>query len=652
MILFKNISLRRGARILFSDVNLTLHNGEKIGLVGDNGSGKSSLLGLLMSTLSADSGDFEINTKMKISHVAQETPHSNASALDYVIDGDKEFREVERKIDNLDHSDQNNDLSRLLTRMEDMDGYSIKSRAAKILSGLGFDNHQLEMPTRSFSGGWRVRLNLAQALICPSDILLLDEPTNHLDIDAIVWLETWLKRYKGTIILISHDREFIDGVCQRILHIDGTTIRSYTGNYTQFERTKAELLANEQAVYEKQQRQVQHMEDYIRRFRAQATKARQAQSRIKALEKMQLIAPAHVNSQFKFQFFESKPITDPILRLEKVQAGYGDNIVLDNLSLSFSSGDRIGLLGRNGAGKSTLIKVLANELALLNGNRVETKHLNIGYFAQHQLEQLDPENTPLQQIQSHYPKEKSQVLRTYLGGFGFHGDHINQLIGQFSGGEKARLALAVLIFKRPNLLLLDEPTNHLDIEIRHALTMAIQQYEGAIILVSHDRHLLNTVTDQLLLVHDKQVQPLNGDMSDYIKWTKDQRNNTLTDPSSMTSSLETQMTVSGKTENDNTQPASATSRKEKRQRQAQQREKLKPLSNKIKQLERKMAELQIEYDAISKILSDPKTFETHDSAQITVIAQKHAHIKCQLLDVETKWYETSDEFEQCSAELG
>ncbi len=550
----------------------------------------------------------------------------------------------------MDPTKQGAELSKLPTQIEDMDGYSIKSRAARILSGLGFQNRQLDMPTHSFSGGWRVRLNLAQALISPSDILLLDEPTNHLDIDAIVWLETWLKRYTGTTILISHDREFIDGVCQRILHIDGKTIRSYSGNYSQFERTRAEVLANEQAVYEKQQRQVQHMESYIRRFRAQATKARQAQSRIKALEKMQLIAPAHVNSQFRFKFFEGQRITDPVIKLEEITAGYENNIVLDELSLSINGGDRIGLLGRNGAGKSTLIKVLANELAPKRGRRTESRHLNIGYFAQHQLEQLDPHRTPLQQIQASFPKEKSQVLRNYLGGFGFHGDHMEQLIGQFSGGEKARLALAVLIFKRPNLLLLDEPTNHLDIEIRHALTLAIQQYEGAIILVSHDRHLLNTVTDQLILINDKQVNTFSGDMSDYIKWTKDQRNNQLTEHPPAETNRIVDSELIGEITHQPEAPGPALSKKEKRQRLAQQREKLKPLSNKIKQLEREMGKLQGECDAINLILSDPPTFETYSTGQIADLNQEYARINRQLLEIEALWYEKSEEFEQCSTQ--
>ena len=653
MILFKNAALRRGPRALFSQVTLTIHNGEKVGLVGDNGSGKSSLLALIRNELMADEGEIEINAKMRIAHVAQETPHSEDSAIDYVIDGDTKYRETERKLANIDHVANPVESAQLLAQMEAMDGYSIHARAAKIMNGLGFNENQLNLATHSFSGGWRVRLNLAQALIAPSDILLLDEPTNHLDIDAIVWLENWLKRYEGTIILISHDREFIDQVCRRILHIDRTTLVSYKGNYSQFERIRAEVMANEQALYEKQQRQIAHMEKYIDRFRAQATKAKQAQSRIKALERMQLINPAHVNSPFKFRFFEGHRINDPILKLQNIDAGYDDHVVLQSVSLSISSKDRIGLLGRNGAGKSTLIKVLANELSLFDGERSETKHLNIGYFAQHQLEQLEPSYTPLKQIQVRYPNSTTQELRSYLGGFGFQGDHIDQPIGQFSGGEKSRLALALLIYKKPNLLLLDEPTNHLDIEIRHALTLAIQQYEGAIILVSHDRHLLNTVTDQLLLVHENNVTPFSGDMADYIKWAREHRNDHAIRSASQTgtgvldsmSHPESSSSKPSKTEGE-----SGASKKARRQIQAQQRAKVKPLSNKIKTFERQMSQIEVRLKEIETTLLDPGYFETAEVTSITQLSKEQSVLGQQLTELELQWYEASEALESALSE--
>ena len=508
MLNFKNISLRRGARVLFSDTSFTIHKGQKAGLTGANGVGKSSLFAMLLDQLHVDEGDFSMPPGLEIAHVAQETPAVEFSAIDYVIDGDKELRQTQKQLEEAEKQDNGIKLAELHSTLEHIGGYTASARASRLLNGLGFLVEQEQLPVTSFSGGWRMRLNLAQALMCRSDVLLLDEPTNHLDLDAVIWLQDWLCKYPGTLLLISHDRDFLDSITDHIIHIEQQKAEIYTGNYSAFEKMRAEKLALQQSAFIKQQREIEHIQSFITRFKAQATKARQAQSRVKALERMEIISQAHVDSPFNFSFPKPKKMPNPLLQLEQADIGYGDKVIINQASLSITPGNRIGLLGPNGAGKSSLIKVLAEEMMPLNGKFRTADALNIGYFAQHQLEQLRLDETPLWHLQQLDKRATEKELRNFLGGFDFRGDKVVEIVKPFSGGEKARLVLALLVYENPNLLLLDEPTNHLDLEMRHALSMALQEYEGALVVVSHDRHLLRSVTDQLLLVADGKVSHL------------------------------------------------------------------------------------------------------------------------------------------------
>jgi ATP-binding cassette subfamily F protein 3 len=524
MLNFSDLSLRRGPRLLFEQASFTIHPGHKVGLTGANGCGKSSLFALLRGELHADSGDFSIPPKWVIAHVAQETPALEKSAIDYVLDGDVELRQVERALEAAVMADDGHKQGELHAQLEAIDGYTARSRASRLLHGLGFKPGEEERLVTTFSGGWRMRLNLAQALMCRSDLLLLDEPTNHLDLDAVIWLQEWLRSYPGTLMLISHDRDFLDEVVDEILHVEQQRITLYSGNYSAFEHIRAERLANQQSAYEKQQREIKHVQSYIDRFRAKATKAKQAQSRIKALQRMEQIAPAHVDSPFHFAFRSPEKLPDPLLMLDKIDVGYDDKLILNGVRLSLYPGDRIGLLGHNGAGKSTLIKLIAGELSCRAGEIKPAKDLKVGYFAQHQLEQLHAESTPVEHLQRLDPKADEQSLRDYIGGFGFTNDRALSPVAPFSGGEKARLVLALLVYQRPNLLLLDEPTNHLDLEMRHALALALQDFEGALVVVSHDRHLLRSVTDKLLLVDSGKADEFDGDLDDYRRWISTQQN--------------------------------------------------------------------------------------------------------------------------------
>lgn len=518
LIQFRNLTLVRGTKVLVEEASFQLHPGHKVGLTGANGAGKSSLFALLRGELQPELGDLEIPSVWVVSHVAQETPALAMPALEFTLDGDAELRQVEAGLKQAEAQHEGEKIAELHQRLSDIEGYSAKARAASLLDGLGFSQMDLTRPVSDFSGGWRVRLNLARALMCRSDLLLLDEPTNHLDLDAVIWLEGWLKDYRGTLLLISHDRDFLDSVVNNILHIEQQRLTLYKGGYSDFERQRAEKLALQQAMYEKQQRKVAHLHSYIDRFRVQATKARQAQSRIKALERMEMISAAHVDSQFGFEFRVPLNAPDPLLVLDDVDAGYIDKIILSKVALTIRPGERIGLLGKNGAGKSTLIKLLAAELKPLQGKRVEGKDLNIGYFAQHQLEQLRPTESPLQHMVRLDPATREQEHLNYLGGFDFRGDMARTPCEHFSGGEKSRLALALLIWTRPNLLLLDEPTNHLDLEMRHALTLALQDYQGGVILVSHDRALLRASCDNFVLVANGKADVFDGDLEDYKNW--------------------------------------------------------------------------------------------------------------------------------------
>lgn len=629
MLKFSQLSLRRGSRELLQDVNFTIHNGQKVGITGSNGVGKSSLFALILGQLHSDAGDIFLPKDLIIAHVAQETLALDSSAIEYVLDGDVQLRQLEEKIRNAEKNNEGETLAHLYSEMEAIDGYTANSRAATLLSGLGFTTAQEDAAVKQFSGGWRMRLNLAQALMCRSDILLLDEPTNHLDLDAVIWLETWLKNYKGTLLLISHDRDFLDNVADLIAHIENQGVTLYSGNYSAFEIRRAEYLATQQSAYEKQQREVQHMHKFVERFRAKATKAKQAQSRIKALERMELIAPAHVDSPFNFHFRQADKMPNPLITLVDTAIGYNEQPLLSNVKLTIHPGDRIGLLGHNGAGKSTLIKLLSGELQVLKGELTAAKELNIGYFAQHQLEQLDFEASPLLHLQRIDPKATESDLRKYLGGFAFNNDMAIDPVAPLSGGEKARLVLALVVYQKPNLLLLDEPTNHLDLEMRHALTIAMQEYEGAMIIVSHDRHLLRTVTDNLLLVADGGVSEFDGSLEDYRQWLSQQNKK----PSVIT--------TEEKTNNSN----DAQNKKQTRQSSAEKRKLLKPLQNKLKKLEKQMQELSSNKESLEQKLANNDIYSENNKDALKKLLQEQGQVDSNLQQVEMDWLEVSEELE-------
>ena len=634
MITFRNLTLARGNKVLLDAVDLTLHQGQRIGLVGANGSGKSTLFALLLGELQQDGGDLDMPPRITIAHVAQETPALNRAAIDYALDGDAELRRIESDLVAAEKKDDGHALADLHHQLDLIEGYSAKSRAAALLHGLGFAVSEHSNPVASFSGGWRMRLNLAQALMCRSDLLLLDEPTNHLDLETVLWLEQWLARYQGTLILISHDRDFLDASVGHICHIDRQTLKLYAGNYSAFERQRAANLAQQQAAFEKQQRDIAHLHAYIDRFRAKATKARQAQSRMKALDRMEEIAPAHVDSPFSFGFREFSQMPDPLLTIDKVAAGYGDKPVLNNVNLVVRAGERIGLLGKNGAGKSTLIKLLAGELKPTFGDRREGKGLAVGYFAQHQLEHLRLDESPLQHLVRLDGKTREQELRNFLGGFNFHGAQALSSIAPFSGGEKARLALALLIWQRPNLLLLDEPTNHLDLEMRHALNLALQEYEGAIVVVSHDRHLLKTTTEMLLLVANGEVQEFDGDLDDYRDWLNQAG---ATGDDAFGSSVEL------------TPVAKATDRKEQKRQEAEIRNtraaQRRPLENAVRAIEREMEKLNAEKAKLLELLNAEELYVDGRKEHLKLALREQAEVNAKLERLEEKWLLHQSELE-------
>ena len=638
MLTLRQLSLQRGGKPLFDNVSFTVHPGWKVGLIGANGSGKSSLFALLLDELHPDAGDLDLPPRWVIAHVAQETPALPASALDYVLDGDAELRRVERELHAAETAHDGTRQAELHARFEVIGGYSARARASKLMAGLGFAADQLERPVAEFSGGWRVRLNLAQALMCRSDLLLLDEPTNHLDLDAVLWLEQWLRAYPGTLLLISHDRDVLDNVADRIAHIDQCQITLYAGNYAAFEEQRAARLALQQAAYAKQQREIAHLESFVTRFRAKATKARQAQSRIKALERMERIAAAHVDSPFEFSFADPERLPNPLLAADKVAAGYSERRVLEQVKLTIYPGTRLGLLGPNGAGKSTLIKLLAGVLPPLAG-RIETgQGLAIGYFAQHQLEQLRPDWSALRHLQQSDERATDQQLRDFIGGFGFVGDRALEPVAPFSGGEKARLALALLVWRRPNLLLLDEPTNHLDLDMRHALTLALQDYQGALIVVSHDRHLLRTVTDEFLLVAEGRARPFDGDLDDYRDWLNERQR---------TASRESAPRAAG-------DGNSALERRDQKRQEAERRQqwaiKRKPLEQRIKKLEQRLEKLHGEQTRLHDELLEPALYEDAQKNRLKELLLRKAQVDKELEAVEGDWLETQEALETLARE--
>jgi ATP-binding cassette subfamily F protein 3 len=628
LIQFRNLSFARGARRLVDDATLQLHPGWRVGLVGPNGSGKSSLFALLRGELTPETGDCHVPRHWRQASLAQEPPASARPALEFVLDGDAALRAAERAVRDAEQAHDGLALSTAHSRIEALDGYAAPARAASLLAGLGFAPTDLGRPVADFSGGWRMRLNLAQALSSRAELLLLDEPTNHLDLDAVVWLERWLARYEGTLLLVSHDREFLDGCITHVLHIDGARLTVHAGNYSEFERQRAARLALQQAGFEKQQREIAHMSAFVARFRAKASKARQAQSRLKALARLERIAPAHVDTPFEFVFGEPDRAPDPLLALAQVRAGHGSRVVLRNVDLSLRPGARIGLLGPNGAGKSTLIRVLAGELAPLGGTRTTGQGLTIGYFAQHQLEQLDPERSPLAHVAAAAPGMREQDLRSFLGGFDFRGDLVHAPVGPLSGGEKSRLALALIVQRRPNLLLLDEPTNHLDLEMRHALTRALAGFEGSLVLVSHDRALLRTLCDLLLLVADGGVSAFDGDVDDYLVWLDRRRQSdggpAAADPVRAARRAQRDAAAAGR-----------------RARAARRRSLLKEAAR----LEAEIAEWQRDKAQIDVRLADPATYAADRGEEIRTAARRSGELAARLAGAEERWLAIHAELE-------
>lgn len=634
MIVLTDVTLRRGSQKLLSDVSLSIHPGYKVGLTGANGTGKSSLFAMILGELGQDEGSLSIPPNWVIAHVAQETPSSEISALDYVLQGDSEYIELHKQLETAEGAH----LGELHAQLDAIDGYTTESRAATLLHGLGFSNQQTNQPVNSFSGGWRMRLNLAQALMCRSDLLLLDEPTNHLDLDAVIWLQNWLIQYAGTLLLISHDREFLDAVVRHVAHIEHAKLTLYAGNYSAFEKIRAERLAQQQSAYEKQQRERAHMQAYVDRFRAQATKAKQAQSRLKALNRMEEISAAQVDSPFHFKFFEPEKLPERLLNVTDTAIGYGEGeqqiTIVDQLKLQLMPGQRIGLIGPNGAGKSTLIKFLAGELKPQKGESWQAQDLKIGYFAQHQLEQLKLDLSALEQLRTLDKVAREQDLRNYLGGFGFQGARVDEPVKPFSGGEKARLVLALLVYQKPNLLLLDEPTNHLDLQMRHALSVALQGFEGAMVIVSHDRHLLKTVTDELIIVHDGKAEAFAGDLDDYAKYIAEAIK---------------QSELKDKETNSHSQEATTDiSRKQQRKNEAERRKQLQPLRNKIKKLEKKLDELTEKQTIIETKLADPDSYLEENKEELKKNLRLKSDIDKALEMVESDWMELSEEYEKAS----
>jgi ATP-binding cassette subfamily F protein 3 len=643
MIRLSQVTLRRGAKVLLEGADLALNPGDKIGLIGANGSGKSSLFALLRGELHADKGEVDYPARWRVAHVAQETPALERPALEYAIDGDTTLRELEAELAAAEKDNDGVRIGELHAALHDADAYTVRSRAERLLHGLGFTHEQMRAPVASFSGGWRMRLNLAQALMCPSDLLLLDEPTNHLDLDAILWLEDWLARYAGTLIVVSHDRDFLDGVVGVIVHIDAKKLKRYSGDYSSFERQRSQALVLAQAQVEKQARERAHLESFIERFRAKATKARQAQSRMKMLAKMEELAPLHVSAPFSFEFRDPVRAPNPLFVFEDVAAGYGDKVVLRDLTFSLQSGQRIGLLGVNGAGKSTLIKTIAATLAPLAGKITVNRGLAVGYFAQHQIEMLREDESPMWHLARIAQNVRDQDLRNYLGGFNFPGDMATDPITHFSGGEKARLALALIVWQRPNLLLLDEPTNHLDLETREALTVALAQFEGTLVLVSHDRHLLRATTEEFLIVADGRLRPFDGDLDDYRDWlfkTKlagDAADVPLPEAKKPAPKAEAA-------------PAPAADRREQKRKEAEERQRLaaarKPIESRIQRIEQQMAKLATQKSSIDAQLAGPAVYEEAQKETLKGLILDQAYVAKELAQLEAEWLEQQHKLEQ------
>ncbi|NMP30412.1 ATP-binding cassette domain-containing protein [Thalassotalea sp. M1531] len=628
MITAQGLHVFRGAKALITDATFTIHASHKVGLVGANGCGKSSLFSVFLTQLQPDKGELKLPSGWTIATVKQETPALDCSALDYVIDGDTEYRAIEKQLDEARENGNGNLEATLLNQLDTINGYSLPARAGELLHGLGFSQQELSNPVKSFSGGWRMRLNLAQALISRADLMLLDEPTNHLDLDAVIWLQRWLKRYDGTLVLISHDRDFLDDVVGQILHIEHQKAKLYSGNYSAFERQRAEHLAQQDAAYQKQQREISHLTKFVDRFRAKASKAKQAQSRLKRLQKLPDLAPAHVDSQFTFNFAKPDHLPYPLLSLTDSNCGYGDVIILNDINITLVPGSRIGLLGRNGAGKSTLIKSLAGEIELLKGQRFCAQELNIGYFSQHQLEQLHANSTAVEHILRAKPDFGELDARSHLGSFGFSGDQALALASTMSGGEKARLVLALIVLEKPQLLLLDEPTNHLDLEMRQALVMALQDFEGAIILIAHDRYLLESCVDEFWLVGQGKASEFSGDIDDYQQWLNDDKK------------------ASTAKANEQKSPTTNIDKKQQRQQQAELRKKAAPLKKLVDKINQKMEKWQEELEEIEAILADGGIYQSDDKEKLQSLLKQQAKLADDIAEAEMEWLDLEEKIDE------
>ncbi|WP_258807508.1 ATP-binding cassette domain-containing protein [Pseudidiomarina sp. CB1] len=622
MISIRGMALMRGGNVLLQHSDITIFPGHHVGVVGRNGTGKSSLFALMRGELQVEQGECDVPKQWRIASVKQETPGLEQAALDYVLDGDTELRALEDQLKQAEAQDDGHAIGRLHDQLATIGAYEAPARAASLLAGLGFSDEQFQQPVKAFSGGWRMRLNLAQALIARADLLLLDEPTNHLDVDAIFWLEDWLQRFPGTLLLISHDRDFLDAVCQQIVHIEQQTATSYNGNYSSFERQYAEQIAQQQAQFEKEQAQRKHLQKYIDRFRYKASKARQAQSRIKALERLTASAPLVANSQFQFGFRDPEQLPNPLLTLDDVQAGYGDTVILRSIKFNLVPGSRIGLLGRNGAGKSTLVKLLAGELQPQQGTLQLNSGIKLGYFAQHQLELLDSQATPLQHIQRLDGQATEQQLRDFLGSFGFSGDQATRQVAPMSGGEKARLVLAIIVYQKPNLLLLDEPTNHLDSVMREALVYALQDFAGAMVIVSHDRHLLRTTVDEFFLVANAQVQPFDGDLDSYHEWLQNQQK--------------------ARSESQENPSSPKVDRKTEKREAAARRQQLKPFKDAVAKYEKEVHKCEQALAEINTELADNSVYDAENKSRLTELLQQQASLQQALTQAEEQWMEAEE----------
>ena len=633
MIELKNLTLQRGLKVLLDKASLTVNPGQRIGLIGKNGTGKSSLFALIKGEIMQDGGDILIPKHWKLAAVAQETPALEVSALDYVLQGDAELQGFQTALNSAEAQNDGMKIAEYHAKLEEIDAYTAPARAAKLLNGLGFSQQEHSKSVKAFSGGWRMRLNLAQALMCRADLLLLDEPTNHLDLETVLWLENHLASLPCTQIIISHDRDFLNAATTQTVELSNQKLTLYGGNYDFYQNERAQRLAQQQAAYIKQQAHIQHLQSFIDRFKAKATKAVQAQSRMKALAKLERIAPAHLDSEFSFEFESPAHLPNPLLKLDKADLGYGDNTVLHDISLSLESGARYGLLGVNGSGKSTFIKALAGELDLQAGQMVKSDKLNIGYFAQHQLDTLRDDQSPVWHIQQLSPEVREQEIRNFLGGFNFVGDMALQKIEPFSGGEKARLALAMIVWQKPNLLLLDEPTNHLDLDMRHALTVALQSFQGALIVVSHDRSLLEATTDSFLLIHQGRLQAFDGDLNDYRLWRLAQENAAAAPAAS----------------------TQAQSRKDTKRIEAQIRQekarRSKPLQQKIDKAEKEMAELGDKQTAFEAFLAQEDAYLEENKVKLQQTLSDLAAVKVKLSELEENWLAWQDEMETVLREI-